>query len=44
MLVACDGNFYHGFWDNHKAVRLDEYLTGEGPDRAFPSVERYSSQ
>jgi len=41
MLKACDGNFYHGFWDNHKAVRLDEYLKGDAADDAFPTVERY---
>jgi arylsulfatase A-like enzyme len=42
MLKACDGNFYHGFWDNHKAVRIDQYFDGEEPDRAFPVVKRWS--
>lgn len=41
MLKACDGNFYHGFWDNHKAARFDQYLTGNEPDRQFPLIERW---
>jgi arylsulfatase A-like enzyme len=42
MLVkACDGNLYNGTWEYHKAVRVDEYLAGRGPENAFPkSVPR----
>jgi arylsulfatase A-like enzyme len=42
MLKACDGNYYHGYWDNHKAVTIDEYMDGKAPDRAFPVVKRWN--
>lgn len=41
MLKECDGNFYHGCWDNHKSVVLSEYMNGGGPDEAFPAVTRW---
>jgi len=41
LLKACDGNFYHGTWENHKALRIDEYLAGRGPEEAFPYHERW---
>lgn len=41
LLRACDGNFYHGTAENHKAVRIDEYLAGGGPEEAFPHCPRY---
>ncbi len=37
MLQECDGNFLHGTAENHKAVRIDEYMAGSGPEEAFPS-------
>lgn len=42
LLKACDGNMYHGTWENHKAVRVDELLAGSGPEDAFPAYERWS--
>lgn len=41
LLKACDGNMYHGTWENHKAVRVDELLAGEGPEEHFPHHERW---
>jgi arylsulfatase A-like enzyme len=41
LLKACDGNMYHGTWENHKAVRVDELLAGKGPEDAFPHHERW---
>jgi arylsulfatase A-like enzyme len=41
LLRACDGNFYHGTAENHKAVRLDEYLSQSGPEEAFPQHSRW---
>jgi len=41
LLTACDGNMYHGTWENHKAVRVDELLEGKGPEEAFPGHERW---
>jgi len=41
LLKACDGNMYHGTWENHKAVRVDELLEGKGPEDAFPRHERW---
>ncbi|RMD82076.1 MAG: sulfatase, partial [Lentisphaerae bacterium] len=37
LLRACDGNMYHGTAENHKALRLDEYLSGLGPEDTFPA-------
>lgn len=37
MLKECDGNFLHGTSENHKAVRIDEYMEGMAPEEAFPS-------
>lgn len=42
LLKACDGNLYHGTWENHKAVRVDELLAGGGPEDAFPAHRRWS--
>lgn len=36
MLKECDGNFLNGTSENHKAVRIDEYMDGGAPDDAFP--------
>jgi arylsulfatase A-like enzyme len=36
LLQECDGNFLHGTAENHKAVRIDEYMRGEGPQDSFP--------
>jgi len=44
LLQACDGNMYHGTWENHKALRVDEYLAGSGPEDAFPFHERWHTQ
>ena len=41
LLKACDGNLYHGTWENHKAVRVDELLAGRGPEDAFPDMPRW---
>jgi len=41
LLQACDGNMYHGTWENHKSVRVDELLAGQGPEEAFPPFERW---
>ena len=41
LLGACDGNMYHGTWENHKAVRVDELIEGKGPEDAFPHHERW---
>lgn len=41
LLKACDGNMYHGTWENHKAVRVDELLAGGGPEDAFPATLRW---
>jgi arylsulfatase A-like enzyme len=41
LLRACDGNFYHGTAENHKAVRIDEYMDGRGPEDAFPPPQRW---
>lgn len=41
LLKACDGNMYHGTWENHKAVRVDELIAGRGPEDAFPFFERW---
>jgi arylsulfatase A-like enzyme len=41
LLKCCDGNMYHGTWENHKAVRVDELLEGRGPEEAFPAFERW---
>ncbi len=41
MLEACDGNFYHGTWENHKVVRIDQYIAGRGPEEQFPATERW---
>lgn len=41
LLQACDGNMYHGTWENHKSVRVDELLAGSGPEDAFPEHERW---
>jgi len=41
LLKACDGNMYHGTWENHKAVRIDELLSGSGPEDAFPGFRRW---
>lgn len=43
LLQACDGNMYHGTWENHKAVRVDELLAGSGPEDAFPTFKRWRS-
>lgn len=43
LLRACDGNFHHGTGENHKAVRIDEYMNGSGPDSAFPTHRRWQS-
>lgn len=43
LLRECDGNFYHGTAENHKAVRIDEYLRGEGPEDAFPWIQRWQA-
>jgi len=40
LVQACDGNLHHGTWENHKAVRADEYLKGSGPEDAFPERAR----
>ena len=40
LVGACDGNLHHGTWQNHKAVRVDEYLAGSGPEDAFPKPVR----
>jgi hypothetical protein len=42
LLKACDGNMYHGTWENHKAIRVDELLAGSGPEDAFPDIKRWS--
>ena len=44
LLQACDGNMYHGTWENHKAMRVDELLTGSGPEEAFPYHRRWEIQ
>ncbi len=44
LLQACDGNMYHGTWENHKAVRVDELLAGSGPEDAFPGIKRWSAE
>lgn len=36
LLQECDGNFLNGTAENHKAVRIDEYMAGDGPEDAFP--------
>jgi len=41
LLKACDGNMYHGTWENHKAVRIDQLLAGGGPEGNFPAFERW---
>lgn len=41
LLKACDGNMYHGTWENHKSVRVDELLAGLGPEEAFPGHRRW---
>ncbi|MBL7077694.1 MAG: sulfatase-like hydrolase/transferase [Kiritimatiellae bacterium] len=41
LLKACDGNMYHGTWENHKSVRVDELLAGHGPEEAFPGHRRW---
>ena len=41
LLKACDGNMYHGTWENHKSVRVDELLAGGGPEEAFPGHQRW---
>jgi len=41
LLKACDGNMYHGTWECHKAVRVDELLAGSGPENAFPESHRW---
>ncbi len=43
LLKACDGNMYHGTWENHKSVRVDELLNGSGPEDAFPSTIRWTN-
>lgn len=43
LLKACDGNMYHGTWENHKAVRVDELIDGQGPEDAFPPSMRWVS-
>ncbi len=43
LLRECDGNFLHGTAENHKAVRIDEYMAGMGPEEAFavhPHIEK----
>jgi len=35
---------YHGTWENHKAVRVDELLAGSGPEDAFPGIKRWSAE
>ncbi len=40
LVGACDGNLHHGTWQHHKAVRVDEYLAGSGPEEAFPKPVR----
>jgi arylsulfatase A-like enzyme len=42
LLKACDGNMYHGTWENHKSVRIDELLEGKGPEDAFPDTLRWT--
>ena len=42
LLKACDGNMYHGTWENHKAVRVDELIAGSGPEDAFPTTHRWN--
>ena len=44
LLKACDGNMYHGTWENHKAVRVDELLAGSGPEDAFPNIKRWEKE
>ena len=41
LLKACDGNFYHGCWDNHKAITIDEAMAGDGPETHFPGLTRW---
>ena len=43
LLQCCDGNMYHGTWENHKSVRVDELLDGRGPEEAFPKFDRWQS-
>jgi|SaaInlStandDraft_1057018.scaffolds.fasta_scaffold05311_4 arylsulfatase A-like enzyme len=42
LLKCCDGNMYHGTWENHKSIRVDELLEGKGPEDAFPPFERWT--
>jgi arylsulfatase A-like enzyme len=37
LIKECDGNMLNGTAENHKAVRIDEYMIGGGPHEAFPS-------
>jgi arylsulfatase A-like enzyme len=37
LIRECDGNLLNGTAENHKAVRIDEYMDGGGPEDAFPS-------
>ncbi len=44
LIKACDGNMYHGTWENHKSVRVDELLAGGGPEDAFPPMPRWQGE
>jgi arylsulfatase A-like enzyme len=44
LLKCCDGNMYHGTWENHKALRVDELLAGKGPEDAFPPFDRWGGR
>jgi arylsulfatase A-like enzyme len=44
LLKACDGNMYHGTWENHKSVRVDELIEGKGPEDAFPTTRRWTRE
>lgn len=36
LLRECDGNFLNGTAENHKALRIDEYMAGAAPETSFP--------
>lgn len=42
LLKCCDGNMYHGTWENHKSMRIDELLKGAGPEDHFPAHARWT--
>lgn len=44
LLKACDGNMYHGTWENHKSMRIDELIDGKGPENAFPPTIRHGKE